>query len=257
MIKNPELSVIIPAYNEENYILPCLHSVATQDFSKEKYEVIVVDNNSKDKTAKIVKENFPQIRIVNEKKQGVVFARIKGIKESRGKIIVFIDADGIAPKDWLKKIYKTYRKNKNIAGIGGGYILDHSSLKKKTYEKIVNFTTLAFKTYVGTNMSFKKDSYLKSGGFSTKINMSEDFFISKKIKKVGKLIILKDNDVITSDRRLTRNFISYTVKYLINIATISFFEKAAFFDFEAIRKSAKISPKLSDLYYSKLHLPKR
>ncbi|MGB9637557.1 MAG: glycosyltransferase, partial [Microgenomates group bacterium] len=78
-MKKPLISVVIPAYNEENYIEDCLRSVLAQDFPKKDYEVIVVDNNSTDNTASFVKNNFSEVRLVQEKRQGVVFARIKGV----------------------------------------------------------------------------------------------------------------------------------------------------------------------------------
>ena len=57
----PTISIVIPAYNEEHFIEDCLNSVYQQDYPKELLEVIVVDGNSHDRTAEIIREKFPQV----------------------------------------------------------------------------------------------------------------------------------------------------------------------------------------------------
>ncbi len=90
--------MIVPAYNEENYLEACLKSLTNQLIPQNEYEIIVVNNNSTDNTEKISR-GFPQVRLINEKRQGVVFARIKGVEEAKGGTIAFIDADSTAPKN--------------------------------------------------------------------------------------------------------------------------------------------------------------
>ncbi|MFH0875476.1 MAG: glycosyltransferase family 2 protein, partial [archaeon] len=87
----PLISVIIPAYNEEKCITECLNSLKNQQFKD--FELIVIDNNSKDSTSKIAKQYTKKVFLCKE--QGISSARNFGAKKAKGKILCFIDADGI------------------------------------------------------------------------------------------------------------------------------------------------------------------
>lgn len=85
-------------------------------------EVIVVNNNSTDETVKIALF-FPFVRVINEKKQGIVYARNAGFDAAKSDIIGRIDADTLIPKDWTKKVKELYasKAHQNHAFTGGGY----------------------------------------------------------------------------------------------------------------------------------------
>jgi len=70
-MKKPLISVLIPAYNEENYLEPCLKSVLRQSLSPKLYEIVVIDNNSTDRTAEIVRKYSPRVKLVREKNRGL------------------------------------------------------------------------------------------------------------------------------------------------------------------------------------------
>ena len=90
-------SIIIPVYNSQKYFSNCLKSVISQNFSN--YEIIIIDDASKDKSKKIYKsysKNSSKIKIVKNKKNlGVSISRNKGIKKSSGKYIIFLDSDDV------------------------------------------------------------------------------------------------------------------------------------------------------------------
>jgi glycosyltransferase involved in cell wall biosynthesis len=113
--KEPSLSIIIPVYNEENHIRRCLKAIAAQTVPPD--EVIVVDNNSTDKTVEIAK-SFPFVRIVHEKKQGRVFARTCGFNASHCTILGRIDADSVIDTDWVDRV-RAHFAEKNIGGVTG------------------------------------------------------------------------------------------------------------------------------------------
>jgi glycosyltransferase involved in cell wall biosynthesis len=79
MQKNPLISVIIPAHNEEAFIRKCLDSLSKQTLEKKLFEVIVINNASKDGTAGIARKY--NVRVINEERKSVVLARQKGVKE--------------------------------------------------------------------------------------------------------------------------------------------------------------------------------
>jgi glycosyltransferase involved in cell wall biosynthesis len=99
------LSIIIPAFNEERLIGACLDAIATQTDMPD--EVIVVDNNSTDRTAEIA-ESYPFVKVLREKKQGIVYARNAGYDAAKCDIIGRIDADVVIPRGWVWRVRKFY-----------------------------------------------------------------------------------------------------------------------------------------------------
>ncbi|HUC88189.1 MAG TPA: glycosyltransferase family 2 protein [Candidatus Binatia bacterium] len=99
------VSLVIPAYNEERHLRVCLDSVQKQIYQPD--EVLVVDNNSTDKTAEVAK-TYSFVHLINESRQGRVFARNAGFEAAKGELIVRVDADTQMPADWLEHIVKFY-----------------------------------------------------------------------------------------------------------------------------------------------------
>jgi len=112
----PKVSIIVPAYNEEKTLCMCLDSLMSLNFSKHDFEVVVVDNNSTDGTKNII-TSYP-VKYIFEGKRSRGAARNKGVKESQGELLAFIDADCVADKDWLLNITKGFT-SKEIGGCGG------------------------------------------------------------------------------------------------------------------------------------------
>ncbi len=110
-------SLIIPVYNEEDYIGACLDSIAAQ--SVKPLEVLVVDNNSTDKTVQIAKK-YPFVEVLHEKRQHQVFAQTTGFNASKADIFGRIDADSILPADWAKKTVAAFEANPKLVAVTGG-----------------------------------------------------------------------------------------------------------------------------------------
>ncbi|MEV0355300.1 glycosyltransferase [Nocardia sp. NPDC050697] len=103
------LSVVVPAYNEEEVIGECLDRLTAQLGSIT--EIVVVDNNSTDKTADIVRgyaERFPQIVLVREERQGLVHARNRGLDTATGALLARIDADTRIPEHWAATVVRFF-----------------------------------------------------------------------------------------------------------------------------------------------------
>lgn len=96
------VSVIVPVYNGASKIERCIQALLSQSYPKDRYEIIIVDNNSSDGTAAIVKE-LPVIYLLEDQKQTSYAARNKGITRSKGSIIAFTDGDCMVSEDWLAK----------------------------------------------------------------------------------------------------------------------------------------------------------
>ena len=103
-----KVSVIIPAYNSENYIARCLDSLIEQD--EKNFEVIVINDGSKDNTSKIVEEyanKDSRIILINKENGGVSSARNVGLDNAKGEYIFFVDSDDYLPSDALSDAVKS------------------------------------------------------------------------------------------------------------------------------------------------------
>jgi len=103
------VSVIVCTYNREHYIERNLDSLSKQSLSVENYEIIIINNNSTDNTESICKsfiDNHPELQIAsfNEHNQGHSYARNKGIQESKGEYLAFIDDDAFVDFYYTKNI---------------------------------------------------------------------------------------------------------------------------------------------------------
>jgi glycosyltransferase involved in cell wall biosynthesis len=115
-MENPKVSIIIPVFNGEETLVRCLDSVSNQTYKN--YEVIVVDNNSTDKTKDIIHEfrdKNNKIKYFFEPKRGRGAARYKGEINSNGDIILMTDSDCIVPKNWIEEMMEPIIKNNQTA----------------------------------------------------------------------------------------------------------------------------------------------
>jgi glucosyl-dolichyl phosphate glucuronosyltransferase len=118
------LSVVICTYNRDKFIATALYCLTLQTLAKEKFEIVIIDNNSTDQTASICKTFVAQhsdfnIRYFLELNKGLSFARNRGISEALSPLITFIDDDAEAVPGFAESIVKFMEKNPGTAGIGG------------------------------------------------------------------------------------------------------------------------------------------
>lgn len=99
----PFISIVVPLYNEERWIDECIPALLAQDYPQDRHEIIVVDNNSTDRSAERV-ARYPRVRLLRQPVQGDFAARNLGISEARGEILAFTDADTAPHADWLRAI---------------------------------------------------------------------------------------------------------------------------------------------------------
>ena len=97
----PFVSVIVGARNSEGTIGPCLESLLAQDYPKDRYEMLIVDNDSTDDTAARIKAH-PVTYVFEDRGHSAAWARNRGLCLARGEIIAFTDADCVAALDWLR-----------------------------------------------------------------------------------------------------------------------------------------------------------
>lgn len=123
----PQISVIICTYNRAKYITDALQSLYTQDLDRDRYEVIVVNNNSTDDTAEVCAhfiQTHPdmQVQYLNEAEQGASAARNTGARLAKGTLFCFMDDDAVAEKDYLRLIRDFFQQHPDAGGLGGRII---------------------------------------------------------------------------------------------------------------------------------------
>ncbi|RJQ27599.1 glycosyltransferase [Candidatus Parcubacteria bacterium] len=121
----PLISIVVPTYNEEKNIYKCLNSIFSQNYPKEKLEVIVVDDKSTDKTIEIV-GNFPVKILISGARHGEV-SKMVGFKHATGEFFIYLDADiELRGVDWLKKMIKPLLENTETVGSFTRYFTQNS-----------------------------------------------------------------------------------------------------------------------------------
>jgi glycosyltransferase involved in cell wall biosynthesis len=117
----PAISIVVPVYNGAATIEACVRSLLVIEDPGELFEIVVVDNASSDHTMSILAGYRDRIRVLQERIRGASAARNAGIRDARGKIIAFTDADCIVEPEWLREIVPPLRARE--VGIAGGPIL--------------------------------------------------------------------------------------------------------------------------------------
>jgi len=160
--------VIITCLNEEENIKACLESLINQTYSTGRYEIIVVDGGSTDRSQNLVKEfekAYLHVHLVVEVKKGTAAGRNAGIKAGQYDHIAFIDADCEAPPDWLATLVKHYqdiiRKDKRVIAVGG------TNIPPEYAHKFIQAVGITLDSYLGSFTSvqgrrFKKPIYVPS-----------------------------------------------------------------------------------------------
>lgn len=129
----PKISIIVPVYNAEKYLKGCIEAILNQSFQE--FELIIIDDGSKDKSKKIIEEfSDEKIRFIQQKNSGVSKTRNKGIQIARGKYICFIDADDRVARRHLEVLYKQVENDVLQIGMCNYEIMYKRIPKEKIYE---------------------------------------------------------------------------------------------------------------------------
>ena len=181
---NISISVIIPTHNSELTIKSCLDSVNSQSFPRDQYEIIVVDDGSKDKTLDLAKtcmvDNIISINLCS-----VGTARNIGARSAKGQLLAFLDSDCTARDNWLQAINENLKSKDAVTGpiLNGNtnsliawaeYFLEFGGYYEKN-------TIFPVRFIPGCNQAFKKESFFKTKGFSDEW-LAEDVLFGEHLK---------------------------------------------------------------------------
>ena len=213
-MNNPlKISVVICTYNRTAYIQDAMDSLYHQTLSRERYEVIVVNNNSTDNTQQICEafiesHNDAHFYYFNEIQQGATFARNTGAMQVQSPLLCFMDDDAIADKYYLERIVLFFEQYPDAGGLGGRIIPKYIPAEPKWMSHYVSslvghfhyseeVSVFAANKYpLESNMIIRKNDFDSIGGFNTALpgvvgtlrigGEGKDFFL--RLKALGRII---------------------------------------------------------------------
>ncbi|MEM6997349.1 MAG: glycosyltransferase family A protein, partial [Patescibacteria group bacterium] len=215
--KTPKVSIVIPAYNEESMIAGCLDVLIPQ--LKRGDEVIVVDNNSTDKTVKIAKKY--KVRVLKESRQGQVFAQDTGFAAAKNEIIARIDADTFVMPEWLEAIRSSFKERDVIAATG--MVLPRESYFKKGPVLITRLAYESQRLMMGSYLTFGSNCAFRKTAWKAIRNQQmmrsdiwEDVDMGILLSRRGRVHFIKEPLATISVRRLTGSPLT-TYPYLFRL----------------------------------------
>jgi glycosyltransferase involved in cell wall biosynthesis len=203
-------SIIVCAYNEEQYLHSCLRSLVHQ--TRRADEVIVVNNASTDGTGAVA--SAAGVRVVDEPRKGLVIARETGRKASSGDVLVYVDADCRAPRDWLERLAREFDGFDPPVAVTGPYRFYDWDAVGRTLVRLYDLTIAPATHFLaqevfgigallyGGNFAVRRDALDAIGGFDTSIEFhGEDTNLGRRLAEVGCVHLRPRCYVFTSARR--------------------------------------------------------
>lgn len=204
---DPEVSVVIPARNEEGYVLGALASIAAQTWPVERLEALVVDNGSTDGTVERVQgfmaaETALAVRLIREPIAGVSRAKNRGAQAARGHWLIFLDADSQMAPDLVERVVERGRSGYAAGSIR--VVADSQDQVDRAFFGLMEFGKDLFK--VQAQMFFcERELFIRLGGFDQDLHLAEDREFLQRMKRAGvRMCQLTESWIATSPRRLRR-----------------------------------------------------
>jgi glycosyltransferase involved in cell wall biosynthesis len=205
------ITTIVCAYNEADYIGPCLHSLLSQ--TRPPDQLLVVNNASTDETATIA-ASVPGVRVVDEPRKGLVRARETGRTAAISDLLVYLDADCRAPLQWLERVERRFLRRPDLVALSGPYrFYDWDWLGRaliRAYDwslapltQLLVYRALGMGTlFYGGNFAVRREALDAIGGFDTRIEFhGEDTNLGRRLVMVGPVTMASDCWLHTSARR--------------------------------------------------------
>jgi glycosyltransferase involved in cell wall biosynthesis len=181
-----DVSVVITTYNHGRFISDAIESVLTQTYPS--VEIVIVDDGSQDDTKEKVKQ-YGSARYIWQANSGLSAARNTGIRESRGKYIVFLDADDILYPEAVRHNVEFFEKHPDCGFVCGSYRIV-SADRTVLFEKARNEEELSYLDFLSANkiamnatILYRRDVLIAVGGFDESIRACEDWDIYLRIAK--------------------------------------------------------------------------
>lgn len=226
-----DISVVISTYNRCELLRGALRSVLEQDADRVAYEVVVVDNNSTDRTRDVVKafieEGHENLTYVFEPRQGVSYGRNTGIQRARADIITFTDDDVRASRNWIANTKKAFDEHPEADFIGGR-ILPNWRMEPPAWLTRDHWWPLALLDcgdqplavnsenpicLPAANASFRRKVFERFGLFSSEFSGREDHEFLLRLWRAGRSGLYVPEILVTADVQIERMEKSYHLKW--------------------------------------------
>jgi len=179
------ISIIITTKNEERNIGNCLESVLAQNYPMDKLEIIVVDNNSADKTREIALKYTEKVYNKGPERSA---QKNFGVEKSKGEYFIHLDADMELGENVVKECAEKVKKDKDIIAL---YIPEIVA-GKSFFSRVRRFERGFYDgTVIDAVRFIRKDKFLEAGGFDERLYAGEDWDLDKKLAGLGKFNIIK------------------------------------------------------------------
>lgn len=221
-MKKDLITIILPVYNSEKYLAKCIDSILNQTYDN--FELIIVDDGSKDNTNRIVTDyTDKRLKYVYSKHYGVSSARNIGLKKSKGKYIAFIDSDDEVASNFLELLYNNYSNNIQLSVCG-------------YTKKVKNYSTNKGKKVVDRESCYEEILNKKIGGY-----IWNKLFVRK---------IIMDNNLIFSEKLTMGEDLLFLCEYLKYCKNISIdFNKCYFYRKNVNQVSRRYDQSISSVLF--------
>lgn len=184
----PFVSFVIPTLNSARTLRPCLASIRSIDYPRDRYEIVVVDNGSRDATVQIAREF--DARFVVRRLLFVGELRNQGVTLSKGEIIAFVDSDCVVPRNWLKTGLDLLYSSPTVGAVGAHYRppANPSWIVEAWYVPHGDSSCEAHFLPAG-NFIVKKDIFQRIGGFDPALIAGEDYDFCERLHAHGFQVI--------------------------------------------------------------------
>jgi glycosyltransferase involved in cell wall biosynthesis len=232
------LSFVIPAYNEEAYLGDCIESILGQTRGLEHLtEIVVVNNASTDRTREIAL-SYPGVKLVDEPRKGLPYARQAGFQASSGTLLANVDSDSRLTPGWVDRVLKAFRDDDELVSFSGP--LEYYDLTPRQTRAVHVFYLIAWMTYLtnkyllrvgsmvqGGNFVVTRAALERIGGYDTSITFyGEDTDIARRLHAVGRVLFTFDLKMYSSARRLKHEgMLTIAFRYSVNYFWTTFLKR--------------------------------
>jgi cellulose synthase/poly-beta-1,6-N-acetylglucosamine synthase-like glycosyltransferase len=173
----PFVSVIVPVRDGESTIADCLDAILSTDYPPDRREILVVDNGSTDATAALIRAR--PVRYLHEPRPGVSNARNRGIAESAGEILAFVDADCLVEAQWLSELAKPF-EDPEVGAVAGDlqHVPPATPAERQAARMLGNWQQFAFNSNpaypITANAAYRRDVIDRIGSFDPHMTRAQD-----------------------------------------------------------------------------------
>jgi glycosyltransferase involved in cell wall biosynthesis len=236
------LSFVIPAYNEERYLADCIRSIQEQIDAQAgplgiQAEIIVVNNASTDSTGELAR-SFPGVRVVDETRKGLPYARQAGFDAARGTFVANVDADSRLSPNWITKSIQAFRAEPKLIALSGPLVYYDLTPRQQVGVRIFYATawlTYALNRYIlragsmiqGGNVVVRRDAIAQINGYDTSITFyGEDTDLARRLRRLGPVRFTFAFPMLSSARRLKHEgMLTMAARYSINYLWTTYLQR--------------------------------